>query len=206
MTSLIIQDPNRLYKADAIGMALDIKNTQLYRPTGITPFEYYYACLPATFLATTMTEAPPPTVHSNAIPARPLLIANQLALRHAIRKETDEHRNHYQKEYNDTLLSGRKSSSITTSKLQGFAATGPYLIEAITSKTSVRLVDRLWGKTFDHTTPISMLTMFKARGESTLSQMEMCSLSQKPRCDAARYAAQDKRLQEFTDSLANRPD
>ncbi|KAK3248221.1 hypothetical protein CYMTET_42307 [Cymbomonas tetramitiformis] len=62
-------------------------------------------------------------------------------------------------------------SSITTSKLQGFAATGPYIIEAIVSKTSVRLVDRLWGKTFDRATSISMLTMFKARGESTLPQV-----------------------------------
>ncbi|KAK3265152.1 hypothetical protein CYMTET_26144 [Cymbomonas tetramitiformis] len=35
--------------------------------------------------------------------------------------------------------------------------------------------------------------------------MEMFLLSQKPRCDAA-YAAQDKRLEELTDSLANRPD
>eukprot|EP00854_Cymbomonas_tetramitiformis_P016673 gene16673-19810_t len=106
-TSLLIQDPNMSY-ADAISMAVNMKNTQLYRPTGITPFEYEYARPPATFLATTLTEAPPPTADPNAIPARPLLIADQLALRHAIRKEVDEHRNHYQKEYNDTLLSGRK--------------------------------------------------------------------------------------------------
>ncbi|KAK3241324.1 hypothetical protein CYMTET_48896, partial [Cymbomonas tetramitiformis] len=135
-------------------MAVNIKNTQLYRPTGIIPFEYEYARPPATFLATTLTEAPPLTADPNAIPSRPLLIADQLALRRNIRKEADEHRNHYQKEYNDSLLSGRKSTylvgdlvmlgrttaqrpSITTSKLQGFVATGPYIIdEAIVSKTS----------------------------------------------------------------------
>ncbi|KAK3289037.1 hypothetical protein CYMTET_3512 [Cymbomonas tetramitiformis] len=101
-------------------MAVNMKNKQLYRPTGITPFEYEYA-RPRYFSGHPLTEAPPPTADPNAIPARPLLIADQLALRHAIRKEADEHRNHYQKEYNDTLLSGgRKRAFYPMSHLHPF--------------------------------------------------------------------------------------
>ncbi|KAK3277184.1 hypothetical protein CYMTET_14794 [Cymbomonas tetramitiformis] len=65
-------------------------------------------------------------------------------------------------------------SAITTSKLLGFAATGPYMVNEVISKSSVRLLDHLWGKTFDRAISISMPSMFKARGESTLPQMRLC--------------------------------
>ncbi|KAK3289764.1 hypothetical protein CYMTET_2799 [Cymbomonas tetramitiformis] len=60
--SIMCQDPY-LSRGDAVSMTRDIKNKHLYRPTGITPYAYEFARPPATFLATSLSEAPlpPPT-------------------------------------------------------------------------------------------------------------------------------------------------
>ncbi|KAK3263991.1 hypothetical protein CYMTET_27240 [Cymbomonas tetramitiformis] len=187
LRSIMTQDPH-LSRADAVAMARDMKNKHLYRPTGITPFEYEFARPPATFLATSLSEAPPPTADPTATPAVPLPIQDQLALRHAIRQAADEHRVHYQKEYDHTLKPCRQPTlkvgdlvmlrrttsqraTITTSKLQGFATTGPFIIDELVGKGSARLRDHLWGREFPKATPINMLSLLQARGESSMQQV-----------------------------------
>ncbi|KAK3288888.1 hypothetical protein CYMTET_3642 [Cymbomonas tetramitiformis] len=166
--------------------------------------------------------SPPPTADPNAPPAVPLPIQDQLALRHAIRQQADEHRLHYQQEYDHTLKPGRQPAfnvgdlvmlrrttaqraTITTSKIQGCAATGPFIIEELVGKGSVRLRDHLWGQAFPTATRVNMLSLLQARGDSSMQQMEHILLAKQPEFDAA-YQAQDKRLEELKAEMRSRPD
>ncbi|KAK3282100.1 hypothetical protein CYMTET_10145 [Cymbomonas tetramitiformis] len=59
-------------------------------------------------------------------------------------------------------------ATLTTSNLQGFAATAPFIIDELVGKGSARLRDHLLGREFPKATPINVLSLLQARGESSM--------------------------------------
>ncbi|KAK3239747.1 hypothetical protein CYMTET_50346 [Cymbomonas tetramitiformis] len=120
-------------------------------------------------LATTLVEQPSPSLDGNAPAAaavasldapRMVSIEDRMALTHAVRQEAQAHQTRYQDRYDgkqigkscklelgDAVLlrhTAPDRAAITTSKLLGFANTGPYILAEFVGKTSARLRDALW--------------------------------------------------------------
>ncbi|KAK3246370.1 hypothetical protein CYMTET_44095 [Cymbomonas tetramitiformis] len=102
--------------------------------------------------------------------------------------------------------SGPDRSAITTSKLLGFANTGPFVIEEFVGKSSARLRDPLWGTSMPTAVKLERLSLFRRRDSTPVPQFEEILRTQdKPKLDAA-YETREKRLQELKADLASRPD
>ncbi|KAK3238503.1 hypothetical protein CYMTET_51490 [Cymbomonas tetramitiformis] len=79
------------------------------------------------------------------------------------------------------------------------------MLRELVGKASARIEDILWGKLFPQPVPLARLSLFRARGTSSVSKLEELLAADKPKLDTA-YAAQDRRLQELKEDLASRPD
>ncbi|KAK3288190.1 hypothetical protein CYMTET_4325 [Cymbomonas tetramitiformis] len=228
--SLLLQHPN-LHPFEAHLMSVNIANKLVYTPTGVSPFQYRYGRAPSTMLATTLVEQPSPSLDDNAPAAaavasldapRMVSIEDRMALTHAVRQEAQAHQTRYQDRYDgkqigkscklelgDAVLlrhTAPDRAAITTSKLLGFANTGPYILAEFVGKTSARLRDALWGETLTDRVPLNRLSLFRRRGTTPVPQFEdILRIQDKPKLDSA-YAAQQSRLLELQSDLASRPD
>ncbi|KAK3240313.1 hypothetical protein CYMTET_49844 [Cymbomonas tetramitiformis] len=211
-----------LHAFEAHLMTVSIANKQQYAPTGISPFEFRYARAPGTVLTSEIGEQPLSTLDPEAPTPQVVNIKDRLALSHAIRQAATTHQSKYQDRYDgknngkaptlqlgDAVLlrrSGPDRSAITTSKLLGFANTGPFVIEEFVGKSSARLRDPLWGTSMPTTVKLERLSLFRRRDSTPIPQFEEILRTQdKPKLDAA-YETREKRLQESKADLASRPD